>query len=68
LEVRVNNPLPWKVTNDDMELKIIDANGESVIWGNVNRGIEFDDPRVPVLLGQAIALLNQSALDTPAQP
>lgn len=65
---RVVRPLPWKITNDDMELRITDANGCSVIYGNVNRGIEFDDPRVPGLLEQAIVMLNRSNVGDEQRP
>jgi hypothetical protein len=56
----MNSPLPWKLTNNGLELRIDDANGFPVFLGNVNGGIEFADPKAPELLERAIALLNQS--------
>lgn len=53
-------PLPWKITSDGLELNITDAKGDRVLYGNINRGIEYDDPDTPGLLGLAIDHLNQN--------
>ena len=55
----MKSPLPWKFEHNEMELKIIDANGNPVIFGNVNRGIEYDDPAVVVILEMAIEWINE---------
>lgn len=56
--MNIKNQLTWKLTHDSLELKITDTNGRSVVYGNVNGGIEFDDPEVPKLLAKAIDALN----------
>ena len=56
------HPLPWTVKVEDNEtLSILDANGDCVLWGNVSRQIEYDDPSVPTVLRQALERLGVGA-------
>jgi hypothetical protein len=56
LDHLVRHPLPWTVKCDQNQLDILDANGARLIWGNVNREIEYDDPIVPEILAKALKL------------
>jgi len=57
-EIMTSFPLPWSVESDGFELRILDVNGKSVIYGNVNGGLEYDDPSIPEMLSKALELLS----------
>ena len=54
--VLTDYPLPWSVTWDDFEMDITAANENRLIYGNVNRGVEYGDhSAIPEIIKRALS-------------